>query len=101
MKTKEQLVNLGLDGFKADEVVLLESKMLETAVRFQFKKKDGTIRNAVGTRNLEMMVQEDGKRYEFKTSGKPECPTTLGYWDLEKKAWRSFVLTSFIGIVEG
>lgn len=100
MKTKEQLVSLGLTEIKADEVMLLESKMLEQAVRFQFTKKSGEVRDAVGTRNLEMMIQEDGKRYEFKTAGKPECPTTMGYWDLEKKAWRSFVLTSFIGLVE-
>ena len=101
MKTKEQLVSLGLTEIKADEVMLLESKMLEQAVRFQFRKKSGEVRDAVGTRNLEMMIQEDGKRYEFKTEGKPECPTTLGYWDLEKKAWRSFTLTQFIGLVEG
>lgn len=101
MKTKEQLVNLGIEGFKADEIMLLQEKMMEKAVRFCFKKKDGSIRDANGTRKLDMMVQEDGKRYEFKTEGKPECPTTLGYWDLDKKMWRSFVLTSFIGIVEG
>ena len=74
--------------------------MMEQAVKFQFKKKDGTIRDAVGTLNLDLMVQEDGKKYEFKTSGKPECPTTMGYWDLEKKMWRSFVLTQFIGLAE-
>lgn len=101
MKTKEQLVQLGLKDFKADEIMFLEEKMLDQAVRFCFKKKDGTIRDANGTRKLELMVQEDGKRYEFKTSGKPECPTTLGYWDLDKKMWRSFTLTQFIGLVEG
>ena len=101
MKTREDLIKLGIEGFKADEIMLLQEKMVEQAVKFQFKKKDGTIRDAVGTRNLEMMVQEDGSQYEFKTSGKPECPTTLGYWDLDKKMWRSFTLTQFIGIVEG
>ena len=101
MKTREQLVNLGIKGFKADEIMYLQDKMVEQAVRFCFKKKDGTIRDANGTRKLDLMVQEDGKRYEFKTGGKPECPTTLGYWDLDKKMWRSFTLTSFIGLVEG
>ena len=100
MKTKKQLVSLGLTEIKAKEIVLLEKKMLKEAVKFQYRKKDGTIRDAVGTRNLKMMVQEDGKQYEFKTTGKPECPTTLGYWDLEKKAWRSLILTNFIGLVE-
>ena len=101
MKTREQLVSLGLEGFKVDEIMILQEKMLKEAVKFQFRKKDGTIRDAIGTRDLEKMIQEDGKKYEFKTSGKPECPTTLGYWDLEKKMWRSFVLTQFIGLVEG
>ena len=100
MKTRDQLVSLGIEGFKADEIMLLQEKMMEQAVKFQFKKKDGTIRDAVGTLNLDLMVQEDGKKYEFKTSGKPECPTTMGYWDLEKKMWRSFVLTQFIGLAE-
>jgi len=100
MKTRDQLVSLGIEGFKADEIMLLQEKMMEQAVKFQFKKKDGTIRDAVGTLNFDLMVQEDGKKYEFKTSGKPECPTTMGYWDLEKKMWRSFVLTQFIGLAE-
>lgn len=101
MKTREQLIDLGIKGFKADEIMYLQDKMLDEAVRFCFVKKDGSIRDANGTRNLEMMIQEDGKRYEFKTAGKPECPTTLGFWDLDKKAWRSMTLTSFIGLVEG
>lgn len=101
MKTKNDLINLGIEEFKADEIMLLQEKMMEQAVKFQFVKKDGSIRDANGTRKLELMVQEDGKQYEFKTSGKPECPTTLGYWDLDKKMWRSFTLTQFIGLVEG
>jgi hypothetical protein len=101
MKTKDDLIKLGIKGFKADEIMYLQGKMLDEAVRFCFKKKDGTIRDANGTRKLDLMVQEDGSQYEFKTSGKPECPTTLGYWDLDKKMWRSFTLTQFIGIVEG
>lgn len=101
MKTREELVKLGIEGFKADEIMLLQEKMMEQAVKFSFVKKDGTIRDAIGTRNLALMIQEDGKRYEFKTSGKPECPTTLGYWDLEKKAWRSLTLINFIGLAEG
>ena len=60
MKTKQELINLGLPEYKADEVMLLESKMLEQAVRFQFKKKDGSTREAVGTLKREKMVQEDG-----------------------------------------
>ena len=34
MKTKEQLVSIGLTEIKADEVMLLESEMLKRAVKF-------------------------------------------------------------------
>lgn len=98
MKTKEQLVSLGLTEIKADEVMLLESKMLEQAVKFQFKKKDGSIRDAVGTRKRELMVQEDGKVWEPVGAQKPECPTTLGFWDLEKKAWRCLIVANLVAV---
>lgn len=98
MKTKEQLVSLGLTEIKADEVMLLESKMLEQAVKFQFRKKDGSIRDAVGTRKRELMVQEDGKVWEPVGAQKPECPTTLGFWDLEKKAWRCLIVSNLVAV---
>lgn len=100
MKTKDQLVNLGIEGFKADEIMLLQEKMLEQAVKFQFRKKDGSVRDAVGTRNRDLMILPSGEKWAPVGPQKPECPTTIGYWDLEKKAWRSFVLTSFIGLAE-
>lgn len=98
MKTKEQLVSLGLTEIKADEVMLLESKMLEQAVKFQFKKKDGSIRDAIGTRKRDLMVQEDGKVWEPVGAQKPECPTTLGFWDLEKKAWRCLIVSNLVAV---
>lgn len=100
MKTRDQLVNLGIEGFKADEIMLLQEKMLEQAVRFQFRKKDGSVRDAVGTRKRELMVLPSGDLWEPKGPQKPECPTTIGYFDLEKQMWRSFICTEFIGLVE-
>lgn len=91
-------MSLGLTEIKADEVMMLESKMLETAVRFQFKKKDGTIRDAIGTRKRELMVQEDGKVWEPVGAQKPECPTTLGFWDLEKKDWRCLIVSNLVAV---
>lgn len=98
MKTKEQLVSLGLTEIKADEVMLLESEMLKRAVKFQFRKKDNTIRDAIGTRKRELMVQEDGKVWEPVGAQKPECPTTLGFWDLEKKAWRCLIVANLVAV---
>ena len=101
MKTREELVSLGIDGFKADEIMKLQEKMLERAVKFQFKKKDGSIRDALGTLKRALMVQADGTLWEPKGPQKPACPTTIGYFDLEKQMWRCFTCTEFIGLVEG
>lgn len=100
MKTKDQLIQLGIEGFKADEIMLLESKMMEQAVKFQFKKKDGSIRDAVGTLCRSLMVQEDGSLWEPKGEAKPEPASILRFFDCENKAWRCFTCTEFIGIAE-
>lgn len=98
MKTKEELIQLGLEGFKADAVMLLESKMLETAVRFQYKKKDGTIREAAGTLVRELMVREDGTLWTPQGEPKPEKPDAVKYWDLVAKDWRQFNVMRFIAV---
>ena len=98
MKTKENLVKLGLTEEMADEVMLLESKMLETAVRFQFKKKDGSTREAVGTLVREKMIQEDGKVWEPVGESRPEVPTLVKYWDLTVQGWRSFNVFNLVAV---
>ena len=99
MKTREELVNLGVDGFKADEIMLLQEKMMEQAVKFQFRKKDGSIRDAVGTLKKELMRLADGTLYEFKGSAKPAPANTVPFFDCVKGMWRSFIATQFIGLV--
>ena len=101
MKTKDEIVKLGVEGFKADEIMLLQEKMMEQAVKFQFRKKDGTIRDAVGTLKRSLMRLADGTLWEPKGPQKPACPTTFGYFDLEKQMWRCFTIPEFIGLVEG
>lgn len=98
MKTKDQLIQLGLDGFKADEIMLLQSKMMEQAVKFQFKKKDNSIRDANGTLRREEMVQEDGTLWKPVGESKPESSNVIRYWDLDAKSWRCFDVLRFIGI---
>lgn len=100
MKTKDQLIQLGIEGFKADEIMLLQERMLEQAVKFQFKKKDGTIRDAEGTLRRDLMVQEDGTLWEPKGDAKPEPATVIRFFDCVKGLWRCFTCTEFIGIVE-
>lgn len=100
MKKREDLIRIGLEESKADEVMLLESKMLEAAVRFQFKKKDGSLREAVGTLKREKMVQEDGKVWEPVGVEKPEAPTIVRFWDLTVQGWRCFNVFNLV-VVEG
>lgn len=99
MKTKDQLVSLGLTEIKAEEVMMLESKMLETAVKFQFKKKDGSIRDAIGTLNSGKMVREDGSLWA-PVGDKParDYPNLLGFWDLEARDWRCFNVLNLLAV---
>lgn len=100
MKTKEEIVSLGIDGFKADEIMKLQEKMLEQAVKFQFRKKDGSVRDAIGTLKRELMVQEDGTIWEPKGEAKPEPATVIRFFDTVKGLWRCFTVTEFIGLAE-
>lgn len=98
MKTKDQLVSLGLTEMKADEVMMLESRMLEEAVRFQFTKKDGSLREAVGTLNRDKMIQQDGSVWEPVGEARPDVPTLVKYWDLTVQSWRSFNVFNLVAV---
>ena len=98
MKTKEQLVNLGLSEMQADEVMLLESEMMKRAMRFRFVKKDGTTREAVGTLQREKMVQADGTLWEPVGESKPEHPLYVKFWDLTVPGWRQFNVFNLIAV---
>ena len=98
MKTKQDLVSLGLSDYKADEIMLLESKMLEQVVKFQFTKKDGSVRDAEGTLNRALMVQEDGTLWEPKGDARPDTPTLMKFWDVVSKGWKCFTCANFIAM---
>lgn len=98
MKTKDQLINLGLSDAKADEVMLLESEMLDRAVAFQYRKKDGTIRNAIGTLCRSLMKLADNTLWEPKGEPKPENPALMLYFDCDAKSWRSFQVANLVAV---
>lgn len=62
---------------------------------FYFKKKDGSIRRAVGTLNSEVLEK---MTTNFIKTGyvANEKPNLQRYFDLEKQAWRAFNVDSFI-----
>lgn len=96
MKTREQLVSLGLTEMKADEIMLLESKMLDEAVKFQFTKKDGSVRDARGTLCRDKMIEADGSVWVPKGESRPEVPNIIKYWDLDVPGWRCFNVLNFV-----
>ena len=57
---------------------------LETGVaRFTFRKKDGSIRDALGTRNLLLIPKHEMPKHLFDQT------SAMVYWDLEAKGYRS------------
>ena len=74
-------------------------KKLSTGVwRFSYFKKDGSIREAVGTLCMDLIPED--KRPKGINSEALACADTFCYYDLDAQGWRSFRLDNFIGFVE-
>ena len=70
------------------------TKALDTSVvRFYFKKKDGSMREALGTRNLSLIPKEEDPGHLVDTSNKATV-----YWDLEQRAFRSLSNSTLVAI---
>lgn len=98
MKSKDQMVKLGLTEKQADDVMMLESKMLEQAVKFSYRKKDGTTREAEGTLDRSKMDLGDGTIWEPVGNGLPEKLEWVRYWDLKSMGWRQFNIFDLIAV---
>ena len=66
----------------------------ENVARFQFKKLDGSIRNALGTRNELLIPKEECIKFIDDIS-----PKSVVFWDLEEKAFRSFSKQAEVAII--
>lgn len=67
--------------------------MLATGiVRFKYEKKDGTIREAIGTTNPRFISMV----YTYKGAGGND--KTVPYWDLQKFCWRCCRVESIVEI---
>jgi len=74
----------------------LRQMMKEGKVTFQYKKKDGSIRQATGTLKPELI--------EKKSQGGPCYPKEAGYsvyWDMDKRWYRVYAESQLVGVVEG
>lgn len=63
----------------------LRSKLNEGTVQFAFKKKDGTLRTAVGTTNLDTVPLENHP----SGKGGESSRASVRYFDMGKNSWRS------------
>jgi len=68
----------------------------ENPVKFSYKKKNGEIRTATGTLNVDVMGEENAP------SGKLDSynEDTIRYYDLNSEGWRSFLVENFIEFLE-
>lgn len=88
-----------------NELIDLKTLLRRGEVKFSYKKKDGTIRHAIGTLNedlipkVEKPVEDTAKADEDKPKRKLPA-ATIFYYDLEKKGFRSFNEFQFEGIDE-
>lgn len=65
-------------------------------VKFSYEKKDGTIREAFGTRSVTILELHDA----IPTGSKVENDNVIPYFDLDAMAWRSFKAENFIGVLD-
>ena len=65
----------------------LREALRKGAVRFTFFKKDGSIREAYGTRNVSVASAKTGVAVPAPKGN----PNPNAFYDLEKGAWRSFI----------
>ena len=75
-------------------------KLQNSIYRFSYFKTDGPIREATGTLNLELIPEQDHPKGDMSDGfAREPAPGVFTYYDLEKKAWRSFRCENFIGFI--
>ena len=68
-------------------------------VKFSFTKKDGTVREAVGTTKLDYIGSIDQNALPKGTENQSKKPLDIiRYYDLDKQGWRSFRENQFIEV---
>lgn len=68
----------------------LKSKLKQGPVRFAFRKKDGSLRLAYGTLDLDKIPASNHPK------GGEASPKILPFYDLEKFAWRSIQIGQLV-----
>lgn len=78
----------------------LKSRMQDDIVHFSFTKKDGSLRQAYGTRSKDIISRHGAEPGQNQSAKRKTTPagTTFPYFDIEKREWRCFTVKLFEGI---
>ena len=71
----------------------IKDRLASGDVHFTYRKKDGTEREAYGTRNTDIITINDA----MPTGNGSEKTGVITYYDLNAEGWRSFKTENFIG----
>ena len=76
------------------DIVALEQALKQGVVHMVYMKKDGSMRDAHGTRAAHLIPEG----YRAQGRRKPS-PLTLAYWDTERGGWRCLLRNRLLGFV--
>ena len=82
LKMEQEVVNI--ENFK--------EALRKGVVEFKYRKKNGEIRDAKGTLNIDVMGEENAP----KGTGYDIVDTNIRYYDLNSEGWRSFIAENLI-----
>lgn len=73
----------------------LRTHLQNRVVKFMFVKRDGSLREAIGTLNLGLIPTQG-----HPTSGRPSPESVVNFWDVMKGAWRCLSVNSQVFLVQ-
>lgn len=77
------------------DIKTFKEALKSRVVNFKFNKKNGTVREAKGTINSELIPETQLSNRTSRTY--TSNPNVVKYFDIEKEGWRSFNEENFIG----
>lgn len=81
----------------------LKEMLNEGIVTFTFTKKNGEIRQAKGTRRVNLLLEMRNSGFtedDIPKNSNNHSETSCPFWDLDKHAWRSACINKVISIDE-
>lgn len=72
-------------------IVEFKNALHKGKVKFSYSKKDGSVRDAVGTLVIDIMGEENAPK-----GGYASPVNTIRYYDLNSNGWRSFIIDNLI-----